>query len=67
MKTGNYTCLLCEKEFEPTKRGIQKFCSRKCGQKHNYHKNKNLENSTKSNNNTPPLKKKKKKKQELKK
>ncbi len=40
MKTGNYTCLLCVKEFEPTKRGTQKFCSRKCGQKHNYHKNK---------------------------
>jgi len=40
MKTGNYTCELCKKEFEPTKRGIQRFCSRKCGQNHNYHKNK---------------------------
>jgi hypothetical protein len=38
--TGKYTCLLCENEFVPTKRGIQKFCSRTCGQKYNYHKNK---------------------------
>ena len=40
MKTGNYICELCGNEYEPTKRGIQRFCSRKCGKKHNYHKNK---------------------------
>jgi len=40
MKTGNYSCLLCEKEFEPIKRGTQKFCSKTCRNKHNYHKNK---------------------------
>ncbi|MEX1382201.1 hypothetical protein [Lutibacter sp.] len=39
METGNYICHLCEKEYEPTKRGIQKFCSSKCRKKYNYHKN----------------------------
>ena len=39
METGNYICHLCEKEYEPTKRGRQKFCSSKCRKKYNYHKN----------------------------
>ncbi|MFD1292601.1 hypothetical protein ACFQ5N_02025 [Lutibacter holmesii] len=47
MKAGNYICELCGKEYEPTKRGIQRFCSRKCGKKHNYHKNKSIKELSK--------------------
>lgn len=40
MKTGNYLCKLCDNEFEPTRRGVQKFCSSTCRKKYSYHKNK---------------------------
>ena len=40
METGNYICHLCEKEYEPTKRGIQRFCTSKCRKKFSYHKTK---------------------------
>lgn len=40
MKSGNILCKLCKKEFEPTRRGIQKFCSSKCRKKYSYHKRK---------------------------
>jgi len=40
MESGNYICKLCEKEYEPTKRGVQKFCKDKCRKKYNYHKKK---------------------------
>lgn len=29
-KTYNYTCFYCQKEYKPTKRGKQKFCSTSC-------------------------------------
>ena len=37
MEKGNYICELCNKEYEPTKRGVQRFCSSKCRKKFNYH------------------------------
>ncbi|SFS79189.1 hypothetical protein [Lutibacter maritimus] len=40
METGNYICHLCKKEYEPTKRGKQRFCSSKCRKKYSYHKTK---------------------------
>lgn len=35
-----YTCDYCEKLYEPTRRGAQRFCSTKCCNKFSYHKNK---------------------------
>jgi hydrogenase maturation factor HypF (carbamoyltransferase family) len=46
MKSGNYLCKLCENEFEPTRRGIQKFCCSKCRKKYSYHKNKTSKSIT---------------------
>jgi len=40
MITGNYKCPLCHKEYPPTKRGRQIYCSTQCCKKANYHKNK---------------------------
>jgi len=41
MEKGNYICELCYKEYEPTKRGVQRFCSSKCRKKFHYHLKKN--------------------------
>lgn len=37
MEKGKYKCVLCENEFEPTKRGLQRFCTSKCRKKYHYH------------------------------
>lgn len=42
MEKGNYRCALCENEFEPTKRGVQRFCTSKCRKKYHYHLNKKM-------------------------
>ena len=42
MELGNNLCKLCEKEFEPYRRGVQKFCSSHCRKKYSYHKNKTV-------------------------
>lgn len=34
MKTYLYTCKHCFKEFRPTRRGVQKFCSNSCRSSH---------------------------------
>jgi len=44
MEKGNYICELCYKEYEPTKRGIQRFCSSQCRKKSHYHLKKNKSN-----------------------
>ena len=44
MEKGNYICELCNKEYEPTKRGVQRFCFSKCRKKYNYYLKKNKSN-----------------------
>ena len=40
MENKYYTCQFCRKEFIPTRRKIQKFCSDTCRNKHFFHKKK---------------------------
>lgn len=41
MKTYLYTCKHCFKEFSPTRRGVQKFCSDSCRASHHQCNNRN--------------------------
>ncbi|MBT8317787.1 MAG: hypothetical protein HKP59_09165 [Lutibacter sp.] len=45
MEKHLYICEFCQKEFEPTRRKVQKFCSATCRSKNHHHKNK-MTNST---------------------
>jgi hypothetical protein len=40
MKKENYSCDYCQKEFIPTRKGVQRFCKSNCRKKYSYHKNK---------------------------
>ena len=40
MEKHLYICEFCQKEFEPTRRKVQKFCSDTCRSKNHHHKNK---------------------------
>jgi hypothetical protein len=47
MEKRLYTCQFCQKEFEPTRRKVQKFCSHTCRSKNHYHqKNKGKDNKS---------------------
>ncbi len=39
-----YTCEFCFKEYVPTRRGAQKFCSDSCRSKAHFHKKKKIDN-----------------------
>lgn len=46
MEKQLYTCQFCQKEFEPTRRKAQKFCTATCRSKNHHHKHKKVDNTS---------------------